>query len=203
MPNLLNEIIHLLAVNKYFLLFVGVFVEGPTSTTTGAFAASLGYMNIYIVFVITFFGNFLADIMYYFIGYFSREIIIEKYKKKWKLDQNKLNLIEKISSESGWKAVMTSKFIPFFAIPTLTITGAIRTSFKKFVQWIIIATVLNSLLFTLVGYFFGKSYLYFHDILAPFIDEISLIFLLIFIVILFIFKKVLSFFLSKIQEDKL
>lgn len=43
-------------------------VEGPIVTSIAAFAASLGYLDIYMILIISLLGNLIPDILLFFIG---------------------------------------------------------------------------------------------------------------------------------------
>ncbi|QAX81420.1 DedA family protein [Candidatus Pseudomonas adelgestsugas] len=52
----------------YFALFLGTFFEGETILVIAGFLAFRGYMDIKIVIVVTFFGSYAGDQLWYFLG---------------------------------------------------------------------------------------------------------------------------------------
>ena len=50
------------------MIFVAIIVGGPIFISAAAFAAALGYLNVYIIFSLAFFGELAVDVVLYFIG---------------------------------------------------------------------------------------------------------------------------------------
>jgi membrane protein DedA with SNARE-associated domain len=60
-------------------------IEGPFITTAVASAASLGYLNIVIIFFLSLLGDLLGDFIHYTLGRTGRTI----YPKKFSLSKQK------------------------------------------------------------------------------------------------------------------
>jgi membrane protein DedA with SNARE-associated domain len=52
----------------YWAIFIGTFIEGETISLLGGFAAHRGYLELPWVIVIAFFGSFMADQLYFYLG---------------------------------------------------------------------------------------------------------------------------------------
>jgi membrane protein DedA with SNARE-associated domain len=52
----------------YFALFLGTFFEGETILVLAGFLAFRGYMDIYSVAIVAFFGSYAGDQLWYFMG---------------------------------------------------------------------------------------------------------------------------------------
>ena len=59
---------HFLQEFGYFALFLGTFFEGETILVLAGFLAFRGYMDIYVVVVVAFFGSYAGDQLWYFMG---------------------------------------------------------------------------------------------------------------------------------------
>lgn len=142
----------------YLFLFIALLVEGPAVTAAGAFAATLGYFNIYIVLLLSILGNLLPDALCYAVGFWGRRKFVDKYSRYFRLTKERIDRIEKLSEEHIGKALLLVKLVPFLATPGLIIAGATRMPIKKYAWWSVIITLPSSLLFLIVGYYSGAAY---------------------------------------------
>jgi len=58
--------------NGYLMIFAAIIIGGPIFISAAAFAAALGFFNVYIIFGLAFFGEMAVDVVLYLIGYVSR-----------------------------------------------------------------------------------------------------------------------------------
>jgi membrane protein DedA with SNARE-associated domain len=144
--------------NGYSLMFVVMLIEGPIITAAGAFAAALGYFNLWIVFLLSVVGNLIPDLVYYAIGYWGREQFIDKYGHFFGLTKEKLLKTEQMIERHAGKSLITIKLIPLLATPGLIAAGAARMDLKKYALWSLIITIPSSLFYLILGYYFGAFY---------------------------------------------
>jgi membrane-associated protein len=145
-------------MHGYPLFFVALLIEGPAVTAAGAFVATLGYFNIYTVFILSVLGNLIPDIIYYAIGYWGRFKIVDKYAKYFGLSEKRVHHLEYLAREHAGKAITISKLVPFLATPGLMIMGAARMPIKKYTLWSLGLILPTSFLFLIIGYYFGSAY---------------------------------------------
>lgn len=155
----------------YFLVFLGMLVEGPIVTAAAAFAASLGYFSLPIIFGLSLLGDILADGLYYILGYLGRVNIVDRLFRRFGLSHERIVHIEELIHEHGVKTLLAIKLAPFIAAPGLMLVGAARFNLKKFASVALAVTVPRSLFFTGLGYYFGSSY----GAVEPYIDRVALI----------------------------
>jgi membrane protein DedA with SNARE-associated domain len=118
-------------------------LEGPIVTFIVSFASSLGYLNIWIILVLAFFGNQIPDILLYFIGRSLRKSTVEK-------------ILSLISIEKHYvTAIVSFKIIPNFPIPGLILTGFSKLEFKKFFWTTLVSNCVLAIVFTSLGFFSG------------------------------------------------
>lgn len=142
----------------YALMFFAMFFEGPAVTALGAFGAILGYFDLRIVFLLSVMGNLIPDLVYYLVGFWGRGKIIDKYGKYLMLSQERLLRLEKLYREHVGKTIFIVKFFPLIATPGLIVAGITKVPIKKFAFWSLVVTLPSSLLFLLIGYYFGSVY---------------------------------------------
>ncbi len=139
-------------------MFLAMLIEGPIVTAAGAFAAALGYFNIWIVLLLSIIGNLLPDVIYYAIGYWGREQLVDKYGHYFKLTKERIGQLEDLARNHAWKALSLIKLTSVLATPGLIIVGVTRMNIKKY-TWICLAiTAPSSLFFLVIGYYFGGLY---------------------------------------------
>ena len=144
--------------NGYWLLFLAMIIEGPVVTAAAAFAAALGLLDIWAVFLISILGNLIPDAIYYALGYWGRENIINNYGHYFRLTKEKVAELEAMIQKHAGKSLIAIKLVPFLATPGLIIAGASRMEIKKYIFWSIAVTLPSSLLYLLVGYYSGAAY---------------------------------------------
>lgn len=142
----------------YVLMFIGMLIEGPAITSAGAFAAKLGYFDIWIVFLLSILGNLIPDVIYYALGYWGRQAFIGRWGHIVGLTEERLIRIEELLKTHAGKTLFAIKMIPTVATPGLIAAGIARMNLKTYIWWSIIITIPSSLLFLIIGYYFGATY---------------------------------------------
>jgi len=144
--------------SSYLMIFVAIIIGGPIFISAAAFAAALGYLNVYLVFSLAFFGELAVDIILYLIGYISRAGVVEKFGHYFGLTDQRILKFEKFLLEHTWKALFVIKYSPIIPVPGFVITGAAKLKFKKFFYILLILSMPKAVFFTIMGYFFGRAY---------------------------------------------
>ena len=142
----------------YPLLFIVMLIEGPVITAAAAFAAALHYMNIWVVLLLSILANFIPDIIYYAIGYWGREKFLDKYGHYIGITPERIAATEKLAEQHSGKSLFMIKMVPLLATPGLILVGATKMDIKKYAFWSIVIIVPSSLLYLIIGYYFGAAY---------------------------------------------
>jgi membrane protein DedA with SNARE-associated domain len=142
----------------YPLLFIVMLIEGPVITAAGAFAAALHYMNVWIVLLLSILANFIPDIVYYAIGYWARGKFLDKYGHYLGITPERIATTEKLANQHSGKSLFMIKMTPLLATPGLILVGATRMDIKKYAFWSLVITAPTSLLYLVIGYYFGAAY---------------------------------------------
>jgi len=146
------------AGESYALLFVAILIEGPAVTAAGSFAAALGAFSLWIVFVLSVLGNLIPDIVFYAIGFWGRQSILDRYGHYFGVTKERMMMAESLIKKHSGKSIIAIKMIPFIALPGLVMAGATRMNIKKYMFWSLSVTVPSSLLYLALGYYFGAAY---------------------------------------------
>jgi membrane protein DedA with SNARE-associated domain len=182
----------------YILMFVGMVIEGPIITAAAAFAAAAGYFSLPVVLALSLLGDLVADILYYTIGYWSRGAFVEKYGHHLGLSKERIARIENFTSKHPIKTLVALKINPITPMPGLMLVGATKMPLKRFAVISLAITLPKSILFVIIGYYFGKSY----DSLAHYVNYgyASLIAIGIILIIFYAYRKISSRIANKIER---
>jgi membrane-associated protein len=150
-----SGIFNILQMNSYIFLFALMVIEGPIITTISAYAASLGIFNVWVILLLSIFGNLIPDIFFYLLGRFGRTTKVESIIKRY-FSHKKLEIIEKNLCQHCGKTLCFIKLCPMIPIPGLILSGFTKIPFKKFLFYDILFNVIFSVIFVLFGYYFGS-----------------------------------------------
>jgi membrane protein DedA with SNARE-associated domain len=142
----------------YTVMFILMLIEGPVVTAAGAFAAAFSYFHLWIVFLLSIIANIIPDIIFYAMGYWGRHNFIDKYGHYFGVTKERVAMAEKLARNHTGKSLFAIKMIPFIAAPGLIVVGASKMDIRKFAFWSLAITVPSSLLYLLIGYYFGAAY---------------------------------------------
>jgi len=142
----------------YWILFATMLVEGPVVTFAAGFAAALGYFNIIGILILSFFGDFVSDLVYYSVGYWGRMRIVERYGHRLGLTRERMEKIESALKHQVTKSLVILKFVPVLPTFGLIAAGGLRIPLKKFLKVVTLVIIPRTLLFGLGGFYFGRAY---------------------------------------------
>ncbi|MFA6306905.1 MAG: hypothetical protein WCV70_03025 [Patescibacteria group bacterium] len=175
--------------SSYLMIFAAIIVGGPIFISAAAFAAALGYLNVYFIFSLAFFGELAVDVILYFIGYISRAGMVEKFGHYFGLTDSRIFKLEKFLLRHTWKALFIIKYSPIIPVPGFVITGAAKLEFKKFFYILFALSLPKAVFFTVIGYFFGRAY----DSLAKYFyygQYLIVLVIVLFIIIHYLFARI-------------
>lgn len=199
-PDTFQQSVQWAAANGYWLLFIAMLIEGPAVTAAAAFAAALGFMNVYLVLLLSVLGNLIPDIIFYLVGFWGHKGFAERYASRMGLTEERISRLEKLSEHHAGKMLTVIKIIPFLATPGLILAGAVRIPIKKYIVWSLIITLPSSLFFLIVGYYFGAAY----ATISRYLDYggyLVLGFLVIFAIVYYSYKKISRKFAEGMEKE--
>lgn len=195
-PDVLQWVTH----NGYALIAVIMVIEGPMITIASAFAASLGYLNIFIIFFLAFLTDVLGDFIWYSVGYFGRLAVINKYGHYFGVSVEGIEKLRKLLEQHSKKVLLAIKISPVASTLALVIVGNSHFPFKRFVKIVCLISIPKTILFVGFGYFFGYSY----TIVAKYFNEWFygiLIILVVALAVLFIYRKIALKIAQKLEKN--
>jgi membrane protein DedA with SNARE-associated domain len=197
LPNTL-EIFSAIQTNSYILIFILMLIEGPIVTSLAAFGASLGYLNIYAIIMLSLFGNLIPDIILFIIGRFGRKKSIENYISNLGIKYPKIKKLEIALKNHSGKALIFSKLTPPLPLPGIILAGFVKMPFKKFLIIDLIFNITATIIFAGIGFYFGFTI----DKLFEYIQIGQYAFLAIIpmaIIVYFAYKKIFSKFSKELD----
>ena len=184
--------------NGYIFIFLAMCIEGPVTTAAAGFASALGYFDPFIILIISILGDLVPDSIYYYIGYFGQGPVVEKAVRYFGLTKKRVLRIKELSKEHFGKTMVVLKLTP--VVPTLgfILVGYLKLSFIKFTKYSALVTIPKSILFLVLGYFFGRlynisKYLHYIEIFIPVI-------IIILVIIFVLYKKMSVTIAEKIEK---
>ncbi len=153
-----SEILDWLIRYGYLLMFLVMLVEGPAITASAALGAALGHFNVFIVFILSFFANFLPDVLYYSLGRWSGQWVLDKFGPRIGLPGGRRERVAQLITDNMGKWLWFIKTIPFISPPGLAVMGALGVPIRRFIWWDIVIVAVTSLIFTVLGYYSGQGY---------------------------------------------
>ncbi len=153
-----STILSWVIASGYTMIFAAIIVGGPVFISAAAFAAALGYFNVYIIFSLAFFGEMAVDILLFLIGDFSRAPLVERFGHWFGLTKKRILKLEKLLIKHSWKTLLIIKYSPIIPMPGFVIAGAAKLPFKRFFYILLVLSLPKAVFFTLIGYYFGMAY---------------------------------------------
>lgn len=143
---------------RYGFLVPGMIIEGPVVAIIAGFLASQGYLNVWIAYSIAIFGDALGDSILYVLGRYGRRGIIARYGHWIGLHEARMIQLERHFTHHSIKTILLGKVAHGVGAAVIAAAGAAKMPYKKFMIVTLLVTVVKSLLFILVGFYFGKAY---------------------------------------------
>ncbi len=185
--------IHLLETYKYFILLPVDIIEGPITTVIASFLASLGFLNVFIVYGFAVLGDIIGDLGLYWIGRLGRNTIIPRYGHYVGVTNERLKFAEEHYKKHLASTVFLGKIVDVTNLPILLTAGVTKTDMKKYLQVISVAALGKAAVFTVIGYYFGRFYITINNILHNFNLAITIV-VLAALLAFGVYKIVLNYF---------
>lgn len=169
---------------KYIVIFPLAIIEGPIITILSGFLASLGSLNPVFAYLVIVAGDVVGDSFYYLIGRYSNHLP-KKLISFFGLTKGRIIYMEEKFKNNPKKIFSFGKAAHGLGAIILFASGLSRYSYKKFLIYNLILTLIKSLILIVIGYYFGRAYLSF----KAYLDYGALFLATLFVFIYVIFLK--------------
>jgi membrane protein DedA with SNARE-associated domain len=139
------------------MLFLMI-VEGPIATILAAFAASLGFFNVFVVLILSISGDLIGDVILYAIGYTGGASALAKAERILKIKPEIVGKLEKLFLVHGKKTIFAVKSTTGLCWITFIAAGTLRMKFQEFILGSFLGGIVWSSFLVVVGYFFGYAF---------------------------------------------
>jgi membrane protein DedA with SNARE-associated domain len=140
-------------IGPYILLAIVVAIEGPIATLFGAAAASAGLMKPYFVFLAAAGGNFIADLLWYTLGYMGKIEWVLRYGKWLGLKKHHIERIEDHMHNHAAKFLLLAKLSAGFMIPSLIAAGLAKVPIKRWAPALLVGETIWTGSLVLTGFY--------------------------------------------------
>jgi len=154
----LNQIMQWLLHYKYIVLLPVVAIEGPIITVIAGFLASLGYLDFLLAFTVVVAGDLMADSVYYALGRWGKERLLGRWGRYVGLTRERITQLDNYFEKHKVKTLIGGKFTLAIGTPILAAAGVAKVPYWEFLGINLLATMPKSLIFLLIGFFFGSGY---------------------------------------------
>lgn len=161
----LGQLVATYGVLTYAILFVIVFAEtglvvtpflpGDSLLFAAGAIASLGSLNIGIIWLLLVVAAVIGDTVNYWVGHFFGQKIVDNPKIKF-INQEHIDKTEQFYKKYGGKTIVLARFVPIVRTFAPFVAGVGTMNYPKFITYNIIGGVLWVSLFIFAGYFFGN-----------------------------------------------
>ncbi len=155
-------------------LFVGFFLPGDSLLFTAGFLASQGFLNIWLLSLLTFLGAILGDNFGYVFGKKVGPAIFKR-EDSWFFHKDHLERARVFYEKHGAKTLVLARFLPIVRTFAPILAGIGRMHYQTFFFYNILGGALWALGLTGLGYFLGNA--------VPGIDKYLIPIILVIIII--------------------
>ena len=174
----------------YLIFFIIALIEGPIISFTLGYFSNIYDFNLLLIYFIAFSGDFIGDILHYFLGrYFNNIKFIHRKIKKIKVEPKKKLFFN----------ILLLKLTPPLTSAGLLYVGYKKINFRKFVLTGFSLSILFSALFVSLGRFSGISISLFDSFYSEYISiTLKFIMFIVFIFLILRYSPKLKNFLRKL-----
>lgn len=194
--HLIKDFISEHAVIIYFLMILGVFLEGEVVVLLAGVFASLGSLEISLSLLAIVAGGIMKSVTAYSIGlYFNKNYSDNRFIKK--IEERIYTFLPNFGRRPFW-AIFTSRFLLLgIAWFTLILSGFKRVPVKIYAKAEAFSLIIWSVFTIYVGFFFGNTALCISRDVRNFI-----ILILSFLFVFFILEKLIAFVMELFSLSK-
>ena len=138
--------------------FLGLLAPGETVIVLCGFYAYRGVLDPWAVGGMSIAGAILGDQVGYLLGRTYGHSLIRRFGKYVLFDLKRMRATERYYAKHGGKTVFIGRFTSILRSFGPLVAGISRMPYGTFLRWSIVSCIIWGATFTLLGYFFGKSW---------------------------------------------
>jgi len=137
-------------------LFIGFFLPGDSLLFTAGFLASQGFLNIWLLSLLTFFGAILGDNFGYAFGKKVGPAIFKR-EDSWFFHKDHLERARIFYEKHGAKTLVLARFLPIIRSFAPIFAGVGQMHYRTFFFYNVFGGFLWAIGMTWLGYFLGAT----------------------------------------------
>jgi len=153
-----QDIISWILAYKYVIIFPVTVFEGPIVTVIAGFLSAHGVLNIFIVYPIIVLGDLVGDLFYYSLGRWGRDSFIFSWLRFFGITDQRIERLEKHYEKHSGKTLVIGKITHGIGSIILIAAGVAKMPVGRLLWINLLGTLPKSLLFLLIGFYFGEAY---------------------------------------------
>lgn len=185
----------LIEIYTYFILFPLAVVEGPIVMMIAGFLAHVKVLNFFIAYFVVVLADVVGDIIWYSVGRFARGFV-ERVGHLIGLSEQKLRGVDNHFLENGPKTLFFGKLFLGVELAVLVGAGISKYDLKKYIFYTLLPTIPKSLVFMLIGYFFGGTFV----VLNSLLKNATLSVLFVGVGVIFFYFVVYKFIIARLRR---
>jgi undecaprenyl-diphosphatase len=138
--------------------FLGLIAPGEAVIVLCGFYAYRGVLDVELVALISIVGAILGDQVGYLLGKTYGHGLVRRFGKYFLFSEKRLVATERFYAKHGGKTVFIGRFMSILRSFGPVVAGISRMRYRTFLAWSVASCVVWGITFTLIGYFFGKSW---------------------------------------------
>lgn len=138
--------------------FLGLIAPGETVIVLCGFYAYRGVLDPWAVGGVSIAGAILGDQVGYLLGRTYGHSLIRRFGKYVLFDLKRMRATERYYEKHGGKTVFIGRFTSLLRSFGPLVAGISRMPYGTFLRWSVVSCIIWGATFTLLGYFFGKSW---------------------------------------------
>jgi membrane protein DedA with SNARE-associated domain len=152
---------------------LGIPLPGEIALVTAAAFASRGSISIVVVIFLAALGASVGGVIGYWIGNRGGLALMGRYGGYVGVRQSHIDRVHMFFERNGAKTILFGRFVAVLRTWASVVAGAACMSFRKFVSYNTLSSVVWSIVFGLLGFYFGKDL----PLLEHYISRASLVIL--------------------------
>ncbi len=142
----------------YAILLPLMIIEGPIVTLIGAFLASIGMLNVWVVLVLSIAGDIIGDVVLYGMGYRWGMRFVTTVGKYIGMTHLLIFRLEKFFEQHGGKTIFMVKATTGLCWAAFVTAGVVKMPLWRFVWFSFLGGIAWNSALVVLGYFFGYMY---------------------------------------------
>ena len=164
MPDFAHHLTRLLQSYTYPMVLalvllesLGVPLPGEIALVTAAAYASYGHISIYIVILLAALGAIIGGVLGYLIGIKGGLPLVAHYGGYIGVRRSHIARAHAFFEKNGAKTILFGRFIALLRTWAAVIAGAACMSFRKFVTYNTLGSIVWAIVFGWLGFYFGRD----------------------------------------------